>query len=117
MYPYILRQQKEGRVAVGDKDIVLNVGGKLLTNVQNVKRLASSRLSVIVLLKDYVFLIMYKVNTTQTSTLSATGLAISFTKPLPLVTGWNWAAYLPNRNSRRHSRRKCRRWPIVLAPK
>jgi len=63
VYPYILRQQKEGRVAVGDKDNALNVGRKVLTNVQNVKRLASPRLFVIVLLKDYVFLIMYKVTT------------------------------------------------------
>ncbi|MCX6583459.1 MAG: carboxypeptidase regulatory-like domain-containing protein [Candidatus Aminicenantes bacterium] len=39
--------------------------------------------------------IMYKVKTTQTGTLSANGLTISFNKPLPLVLGWNWTAYLP----------------------
>jgi protocatechuate 3,4-dioxygenase beta subunit len=39
--------------------------------------------------------IMYKVKTTQTNTLSANGLTIPFNKPLPLVLGWNWTAYLP----------------------
>jgi len=39
--------------------------------------------------------VMYKVKTTQTSTLGIEGLTISFNKPLPLVLGWNWTAYLP----------------------
>ncbi|MDQ1355380.1 MAG: hypothetical protein QG657_5690, partial [Acidobacteriota bacterium] len=39
--------------------------------------------------------IMYKVKTTQTSTLGIEGLTISFNKSLPLVLGWNWTAYLP----------------------
>ncbi|MCX6583364.1 MAG: carboxypeptidase regulatory-like domain-containing protein, partial [Candidatus Aminicenantes bacterium] len=39
--------------------------------------------------------VMYKVNTAQPCTLSVNGLTISFNKSLPLVSGWNWTAYLP----------------------
>ena len=39
--------------------------------------------------------IMYKVKTIQPSSLIVNGGIISFNKPLPLITGWNWTAYLP----------------------
>jgi len=39
--------------------------------------------------------IMYKVNTNQDCAVTVSGPAIPFNQPLSLITGWNWAAYLP----------------------
>ncbi|MCX6583419.1 MAG: carboxypeptidase regulatory-like domain-containing protein [Candidatus Aminicenantes bacterium] len=38
---------------------------------------------------------MYKINATQACILSLSGATVPYNKPLPMVTGWNWAAYLP----------------------
>jgi len=39
--------------------------------------------------------IMYKVNANQDCAVTVSGPAIPFNQPLSLITGWNWAAYLP----------------------
>ncbi|MGE5341637.1 MAG: SBBP repeat-containing protein [Candidatus Omnitrophota bacterium] len=38
---------------------------------------------------------MYKIKVTQARTLSVKGLPILYEKPIPLISGWNWTAYLP----------------------
>ncbi|MGE5341639.1 MAG: SBBP repeat-containing protein [Candidatus Omnitrophota bacterium] len=38
---------------------------------------------------------MYKIKVTQNRTLSVKGLTLLYEKPIPLVSGWNWTAYLP----------------------
>ncbi|MGE5342807.1 MAG: hypothetical protein ACM3SY_15140 [Candidatus Omnitrophota bacterium] len=39
--------------------------------------------------------IMYKVKTSQACMLSVSGLPVPYNKPIALVAGWNWVAYLP----------------------
>ncbi|MCX6584659.1 MAG: SBBP repeat-containing protein [Candidatus Aminicenantes bacterium] len=42
--------------------------------------------------------IMYKVKTNQDCVVTVSGSTIPFNQPLPLITGWNWTAYLPTLN-------------------
>jgi len=40
--------------------------------------------------------IMYKVKTNQDCVVTVNGSIIPFNQPLPLISGWNWTAYLPS---------------------